>query len=46
MYAIKYEIDNKNKLKGICKPQSKNNKFEEYINVQMEVIIKKKNTII
>ena len=30
MYAFKCGDDNKNKLKGIFKSQSKNTKFEEY----------------
>ena len=30
MYAFKCRDDSKNKLKGICKSQSKNIKFEEY----------------
>ena len=32
MYAITCGDDSKNKLKGISKSQSKNNKFEEYYN--------------
>ena len=32
MYSFKYGNDNKNKLKGISKSQSKHIKFEEYYN--------------
>ena len=45
MYAFKCGSDNKNRLKGISKAQSKNNKFEEYKicldekNLKMNVII-------
>ena len=30
MYAFKYGDDSKNKLKGVSKSQSKNNKIDEY----------------